>query len=307
MRAAIPVGRSLLAIGLVVANTFLCHSLLDVNATTAGFSYIICVLAIATVWGRVEAVVCSVAAMLALNYYFLPPVGDFTIADPQNWVALTTFLATGLMASHLSERAKTQARQAVKRQLETEQLYTLSRAIFLTDEERSIGLLAAQQIGQIFECRAVALYDGRSGEIFRGGPHDIPDIEPLLKQVATVGSQKEDPAQDLFIGAITLGGSPIGSLALQGTRLGDGARQALLNLVAITLERMRTARSRESRRRHAAKRKSSSRCCSMPLLTNSKRRSPPSKPPPPPSSRRPKRCPPACTNSPPSSTKRLTG
>ena len=30
----------------------------------------------------------SVVAMLAYNYFFLPPVGTFTIADPQNWVAL---------------------------------------------------------------------------------------------------------------------------------------------------------------------------------------------------------------------------
>ena len=33
----------------------------------------------------------SVAATLAYNYFFLPPTGTFTIADPQNWVALVHF------------------------------------------------------------------------------------------------------------------------------------------------------------------------------------------------------------------------
>src|SRR6202035_5818251 len=44
----------------------------------------------------------------------------------------------------------------------------------------------------------------------------------------------------LFVAAILLGGQPIGSLALKGSSLSDGALQALLNLVAIALERVRT-------------------------------------------------------------------
>ena len=48
------------------------------------------------------AVVTSLVAMLCLNFFFLPPVGTFTIADPQNWVALFAFLAVSLVASNLS-------------------------------------------------------------------------------------------------------------------------------------------------------------------------------------------------------------
>ena len=40
--------------------------------------------------------------MLGLNFFFLPPVGTFTIADPQNWLALTAFLVTAIVASQLS-------------------------------------------------------------------------------------------------------------------------------------------------------------------------------------------------------------
>ena len=44
--------------------------------------------------------------MLCLNFFFLPPVGTFTIADPQNWVALFAFLAVSLVASNLSAVAR---------------------------------------------------------------------------------------------------------------------------------------------------------------------------------------------------------
>src|SRR5580704_13731227 len=221
----------------VAAITITCNHVIPVNATTAGFAYLLGVLAIAATWGLVESIVASVAAMLCFNFYFMPPVGTFTIADPQNWVALFAFLTTALVASHLSDREKRQADDAKGRQRETEQLYALSRAILLTDPSQSVGSQAARHISEIFECHGVALYDAKTAEVFRGGADDMLDIEGKLKQVAVQGNNFVEPP--LFVAAILLGGQPIGSLALKGSSLSDGALQALLNLVAIALERVR--------------------------------------------------------------------
>jgi two-component system, OmpR family, sensor histidine kinase KdpD len=221
----------------VGAITFICKRVVAVNQTTAGFAYLLGILAIAATWGLIESIVASIAAMLCFNFYFLPPIGMFTIADPQNWVALFAFLATALVASHLSDREKKQAGDAQRRQRETEQLYALSRAILLTDPAQSVGSQAARHISEIFECPGVALYDTKTAEVFRGGPDDMLDIEPRLKQVAVRGNNFVEPP--LFVAAILLGGQPIGSLALKGSSLSDGALQALLNLVAIALERVR--------------------------------------------------------------------
>ena len=78
-------------------------AVIPVNATTVGFAYLLGILAIAATWGLIESIIASIAAMLCYNFYFLPPVGMFTIADPQNWVALFAFLTTALVASHLSD------------------------------------------------------------------------------------------------------------------------------------------------------------------------------------------------------------
>src|SRR5580704_17956143 len=67
---------------------------LPVNATTAGFAYLVAILFAATSWGLVEATIGSVVAVLRFNFFFLPPIGTFTIADPQNWVALFALLIT---------------------------------------------------------------------------------------------------------------------------------------------------------------------------------------------------------------------
>src|SRR5882672_2935186 len=73
-----------------------------VNATTVGFAYLITILLTAASWGLAEAVVGSITATICFNYFFLPPFGTWVIEDPENWVALVTFLASSLIASQLS-------------------------------------------------------------------------------------------------------------------------------------------------------------------------------------------------------------
>ena len=144
------VTRVFAALLLVLAITFIFVRIVPVNATTSGFFYLVAVLLIATTGGLVESTIASVAAMLCFNYFFLPPVGTFTIADPQNWVALFAFLATSLIASQLSARAKRRTQEAFDRQHEIEKLYSLSRALLLTDTTRPMPQQIVQQIAQTF-------------------------------------------------------------------------------------------------------------------------------------------------------------
>jgi K+-sensing histidine kinase KdpD len=75
------------------------YTIVPVNATTIGFAYLLFVLAVASVWGFSEAAVSSVLATLLFNFFYLDPRLTFSITDPQNWVALFSFLATALVAS----------------------------------------------------------------------------------------------------------------------------------------------------------------------------------------------------------------
>jgi two-component system sensor histidine kinase KdpD len=77
------------------------------NQTTVALLMLVTVLATATVSRLWVAVISSIAAMLALNFFYMPPVGMFTIADPQNWIALFVFLAVAWVATRLmAERTK---------------------------------------------------------------------------------------------------------------------------------------------------------------------------------------------------------
>src|ERR1700720_682288 len=111
----------------------------DVNTTTVALSFLLAILGVATAWGLFEGIVSSVAGMLCFNFFFLPPVGTFTIADPQNWVALFAFLVTAVVASHLSTSVRKRALEAMQRQREMERLYELSRGLMLADKGSPIA------------------------------------------------------------------------------------------------------------------------------------------------------------------------
>lgn len=231
--------RLIAGLAVIAAITFLCIRLIPVNATTAGFGYLVAILVIATGWGFLEAVAASLAAVACLNFFFLPPVGTFNIADPQNWVALLAFLATSIIASQLSASAKQRTQEALDRQKEMERLYALSRAILLTDTSQAPAKQITLRIQEIFEFPALALYDGSTGEIHRAGPEDLPGHDDKLKQAASLGTLLTDEANRTTVIPVCLGGHVIGSLAVRGGASSHTALQALSNLVAITLEKVR--------------------------------------------------------------------
>src|SRR5581483_9403987 len=101
VRAGGRIAFALAAIGGVTAGY---AGLVRVNPTTIALSYVVVILVIASAWGIAESMVASLAAMLCFNFFFLPPVGTFNIADPQNWVALFAFRLTAIVVSQLSGR-----------------------------------------------------------------------------------------------------------------------------------------------------------------------------------------------------------
>jgi len=238
--SAIRAGASLSVVGAI---TFFYFETKFANYTTVALSYLLAILAIAAGWGLFEAIIASLAATLCFNYYFLPPVGTFTIADPQNWVALFTFLMVAIVASQLSERARRKAREAVEHQQETERLYTLSRMILLLGgNTQQVAREITHQIAQIFEASSVILFDRESGRTLRSGLQNVPLAESSLGEASGQGRFVHDSATGTTVLPVSLGGKPIGSLAILGASLSDGALHAMANLVAIALE---SARSRE--------------------------------------------------------------
>ena len=97
----------------VVAQVY--RHVVHVNHTTVALTFLLMVLWVAAYWGFRFSVFLALIGTVLFNYYFLPPVGTFTVADPQNWVALFAFLVTAGIASQLADRARRQTADANQR------------------------------------------------------------------------------------------------------------------------------------------------------------------------------------------------
>ena len=238
--------RMVACLALVAAITWIAFSVLHVNALIVGFAYVLVVLVVAARWGLIESLVASVTAMLCLNYYFLPPILSFTIADPQNWVALFAFMVTAVTASQLSASVQRGAAEALARRIEVERLYQLSLSLMLLDTAKSIAPQISTNVKKQFECIAVAYCDGLTGEIHLAGTEGQRLEQEMLRSIAR-GQEAWSVSrkESAFAGIetisvpVALGGRVIGSLGLIGPSLSEPAVQAIANLVAVAVENAR--------------------------------------------------------------------
>jgi len=231
--------RVLVALSGVVLVTYVGYRVIPVNATTVGFAYLLLILIVASTSGFLEAALSSLLATLLFNFFFLPPVGTFTVADPQNWVALFSFLATSLIASRLSTKAKARASEAIERQRDLERLYAFSRAMLLIDRSAPFAKQLVEKLVDIFDLEAAVLYERHTGEFHCGGISGPEGFEEDLRLAALPDAPSTKERPPYVVVGVRSGSEPVASIALRGATMPDSVLQGVANLVAIGLERAR--------------------------------------------------------------------
>ena len=252
---------SLVAISLA---TLLLRMVPDVSATTVALALLLIVLGAATFAPLAVAIIVSIGGMLAFNFFFLPPVGTLTIADPQNWIALFAFLAVAVIASNLSAAAKAREREAVARSNELTRLFDLTRDVLLTTETtRAIDILA-RHVARRFELTsaAICLPSDNGWRIYQGGDQDVTVDENALNtalakargilefdayQRAYGGHQRIGDAETgLSLVPLRHGVKAVGLLAAVAPALDMGTLDALGGVVAIAIERAQFLADRDA-------------------------------------------------------------
>jgi two-component system sensor histidine kinase KdpD len=197
------------------------------------------------VWGFWEASVTSLIAVNCLNYFFVPPILTWTIADPQNWVALGTFEVAALTVSRLSARVKGQAIAEARQRAAVEKLYELSRRILFLDRRQLIGPQLVPLIQQIFRTEGVALFDATLARVDAAGD-GASELEQLARNAYFRDSTLVGDDAHTWAHVLRLGSRPIGAIALRGPQLGRLTMVPVASLAAIALERARSF-AKESR------------------------------------------------------------
>lgn len=234
------------------------------NATIVALTFLFIVLITAATSRLRVAVITSIASMSCFNYFFLPPVGTWTIADPQNWVALFVFLAVSLVASRLSHVARARTEEALGRRDELARLFDLSRDVLVMTATPDAVSHLARAIARRFDLEyvALALPEGEGWSVSAAGDGTVnlqagqltDAFQAAAKSLEfdayarTYAGQRsmETNGRTVRLVPLRVGTTPIGLLAAAGRPVEPGTLDTLAGVVAIAIERMRFLEERKS-------------------------------------------------------------
>jgi two-component system sensor histidine kinase KdpD len=217
--------------------------------------FLTAVVGVAVRYGLLPSLFASVVASLCYNFFFLPPIYTFTIADPTNIAAFVFFIIMAVVVSNVAARVRTQALVAMQRARTTESLYAFSRKLAGVGTLDDVLWATAYQAALMLNVRVVLLLPENGAIAVRVGypPEDMLDDADLAaanwawenNRSAGRGSDTLPGARRLFLPMRT-GRGPIGIVGIDGDKPGplltpDQRRllDALMDQAALAIERVR--------------------------------------------------------------------
>jgi two-component system sensor histidine kinase KdpD len=257
VRTVVHPGAYLASIVMVAASVAL-SALIDrlVAVQNLSLVFLTAVLFSALRYGLWPSIMTALLSVASYNFFFLPPVHTFTIADPSNVIALVFFLIAALVVSNLTAQKQRQTRNMAARAKTTAELYAFSRKIAGTGSLENLTWLITYQVAAMLSCDAVLLLPGPRGLEIHAGypPEDTLDAADMAaaewswthNHVAGRGSDTLPGGRRLFL-PIQTGRGALGVVGILRERpplLSPDERRlldALLDQAAVAIERVRLA------------------------------------------------------------------
>jgi two-component system, OmpR family, sensor histidine kinase KdpD len=228
--------------------------------------FLTAILASAVAWGLWPSLFAAVVSVLAYNFFFLPPLYTFTVADPENVIALFFFLVVAVIVSNLTARTRSQILAARLRAKTTAELYAFSRKVAGIGAHDDLLWATAYQISSMLNVRSVLLMpvkDGDGLEVASGYPPEdqLDDADMAAarwtwerKRAAGRGADTLPGGKRLFL-PLRTGSGPVGVLGIDRDAPGplltpDDRRllDALCDQVAVAIERISLAKGLDEAR-----------------------------------------------------------
>nr|WP_294516274.1 sensor histidine kinase KdpD [uncultured Rhodopila sp.] len=226
--------------------------------TNVALVFLTAVLIGAALHGLGPSLFACMLATLAYNFFFLQPLYTFSIADPENVVALFFFAVVALVASNLAARVRGQALAARLRARVTDDLYQFSRKLTVAVTLDDLLWATAHQIALMLKVRVVLLLPEGDTVTVRAGfpPEDMLDDADLAAakwcwekdHVAGRDSDTLPGAKWLFL-PLRTGRGPLGVVGIirdePGPLLAPDQQRlmdALADQAALAIERVNLAR-----------------------------------------------------------------
>jgi two-component system, OmpR family, sensor histidine kinase KdpD len=207
------------------------------NPTTVSLTFLLLVLVVSANWRHRYAVFTAVLATISFNFFFLPPVGTFTIADPHNWTALVAFMLTALIGSQLSEQARRSAEMADKGKREAERLHRFSERLLQAKSRAELLRSIPGFLVETFSAPGAALVASSWGA-FHSFPGPVPELSAEnLQQAAQWGEPIIEARNQACFLPVRGGTNVLGAIGMTGVPLLATTLEGVSRLAGLAIER----------------------------------------------------------------------
>ncbi len=146
------------SIAAVVAGTLLVYPLKSVAPVVSlGVIYLPAIMLISTVWGLRMGLLASIASAAAFNFFQIPPLHRFTIAEEENWVALAAFVIAAIVSSTVAGLARARAVEAERRREEADRALAELEALTRERDRMQAEAVEAEAVRRSDELKTVLL------------------------------------------------------------------------------------------------------------------------------------------------------
>jgi two-component system sensor histidine kinase KdpD len=157
--------------------------------------YLAAVLVTAGSFGSGPAVVASLAAFLAYDWFFVEPRFTFAVASSEEWIALVLFLLTAIVTGQLAAGQRRRSEEAAQREREAVVLYDVVRLLADLDLDCALPAVAQRLLRELgLDAVAIEIADDGQGNVARAAAGDpetlgaLPPISHLTAQVLADGA-----------------------------------------------------------------------------------------------------------------------
>lgn len=119
--------------------------------------FLAAVLVCAVTLGSLSAILAAIISFFAYNFFFIPPLYTFTIAEPHELFALIIFLLVAVLTGGLAGRVREQSDAARKRIATIQALYDISRKLSGTASLEDVLYVVAYQAASAIRGQALVL------------------------------------------------------------------------------------------------------------------------------------------------------
>jgi len=114
----------------------------NVSLATGSMLYLLAVLATAVAFGRGPAIFAAIVAFLTFDWFFVEPLHQFNVSNPEEWLSLLVFLLTATVTGQLAAGQRQRTREAVQREREAVVLYDVVRLMAEADLDHALSSVA---------------------------------------------------------------------------------------------------------------------------------------------------------------------